>query len=254
MTPTIQFLNDQVKSEEIWKPDHERAMECVALQDKIKVGLSLFGLFAGVDDLWSRRVQSGTEEFSEEMASRLHTAFDWWIKPCEEVFAAVAIFEHEGFRVDATSDLRTAYVKAKGILKTNFPELIEGMKKARSAAVIRIAVGIGVNQHIAARIDKLLKGIRSHPDLHTKTFSLGSRVYDCMDLIDGKPYYIRVSFDVHPVTKDVNNPDDNRRAGARSTLATGIIPMLPARTPAKKTAKSRQKSKPDLRKRRVARS
>jgi hypothetical protein len=56
---------------------------------------------------------------------------------------------------------------------------------------------------VKARLEKLVAGIKSHPDLHTKTFSFGARVYDMMDLIDGKAYYFRVAFDVHPQTKVV---------------------------------------------------
>jgi hypothetical protein len=56
---------------------------------------------------------------------------------------------------------------------------------------------------VKARLDKLHNGIKTHPDLHTKAFSLGARSYDCMDLIDGKPYYFRVAFDLDPVSKSV---------------------------------------------------
>ena len=60
-----------------------------------------------------------------------------------------------------------------------------------------------MNQHIKQFLQKLWDGIRTHPDLHTRTYNLGGRVYDRMALIDSKTYYVRVTFDVHPVTNQV---------------------------------------------------
>src|SRR5258708_4750015 len=103
MTNAIQFLNDQIASDEVWKSDHKRATECVNLEDTIKVGLSLFGLFHGANELWSRRVQSGGTSFDPEIATALRDAYKWWMAPTDDVLEAVAQFEKEGFKVCGAS-------------------------------------------------------------------------------------------------------------------------------------------------------
>lgn len=59
------------------------------------------------------------------------------------------------------------------------------------------------NDALERRLTKLLTGIRSHPELHAKTSSFGAWVYDLMDLIEGVPYYIRISFDWNPENNQV---------------------------------------------------
>jgi hypothetical protein len=58
-----------------------------------------------------------------------------------------------------------------------------------------------MDDNVKKRIQKLHEGIRSHPDLHTRSYSFGARIYDGMELIDTKPYYIRIAFDLHPETR-----------------------------------------------------
>lgn len=56
---------------------------------------------------------------------------------------------------------------------------------------------------LTEKLDRLLAGIKSHPDLHTKTMRFGVRIYDMMVMADGKFYYVHAAFDVHPASQAV---------------------------------------------------
>lgn len=134
MNNEIQFLQDNVQSEEVWKTDHDRAMKCTELEEKIKVGLSYFGLINGMDNLWSRKVQARTIPFKAEFADALHELYNWWISPCSDVFAAIAQFENEGYKVDGSTELRKAFQTVKQTLRTDVKEVIAGLQRVRGAA------------------------------------------------------------------------------------------------------------------------
>jgi hypothetical protein len=134
MTNAIAFLNDQIESDEIWKSDHKRAMQCADLGDKIKVGLSFFSLFRGTDELWSRGVQSGALPFDADVAKALYGAYRWWLIPCDEVLDATNQFEKEGYTVAGAPEFRAACVTVRGILRTDGEEVIKNLKAARASA------------------------------------------------------------------------------------------------------------------------
>jgi hypothetical protein len=134
MKSTIQFLNDQIESNEAWKPDHIRAMQCADLCDNIRLGLSLFNLFRSTDDLWSRHVQARSISFDPEVARSIYRAYEWWVAPCGSVFKAVDEFEKEGFKVEGAPELRAACVTVRELLKTNAEEVVAGLIRIYSPA------------------------------------------------------------------------------------------------------------------------
>ena len=133
-TNEIRFLKSQTESEELWKADHDSAMRCTALEEKIKAGLSFFGLINGLDALWSRRVQAGRYKFDAKIARDLYAFYQWWLAPCEHVFEAIATMEKEGYQVTGAVELRKAFSTARQILRTNIDEVISGMEKLSEAA------------------------------------------------------------------------------------------------------------------------
>jgi hypothetical protein len=134
MTDTIKFLKSQIESAEQWKNDHDRAMQCANLQDLIKLGITVHGIIRGVDDLWSRKVQSRAANFDPAIVNSLRAAYEWWIAPCAQIFSWISKFEEEGFKVDGATELRNAYSDVRGILRTDTPEIIAGFAKISDAA------------------------------------------------------------------------------------------------------------------------
>lgn len=60
-----------------------------------------------------------------------------------------------------------------------------------------------MHKDLSASIQKLHAAIAAHPELHTRSFSFGARVYDKVEFIGGKLHYVRVSFDMHPEKRKV---------------------------------------------------
>jgi len=133
-TDTIRFLESQVKCGEQWKMDHVRAMECANLEDIIKLGMSLYGIIRGIDDLWSRQVQSRATKFDPSVVEALEKAYNWWIKPCADIIKSISKFEIDGYKVAGAAELRDAHSTVRGILRTKTQEIIEGFAKPGQAA------------------------------------------------------------------------------------------------------------------------
>lgn len=132
MTHTIELLNSQM-NDEVWKADHIRAMQCGKLEDTIARGLSLYQFFSSTDELWSRRVQEGTEKFDADFVRALHKVYSWWLKPLPRVMKEAEQFISEGYPVKGASELLDASGIVRQLLKIDVEEIIKGMTRARAA-------------------------------------------------------------------------------------------------------------------------
>ncbi len=106
---------------------HDRAMECVDLDDVLATGLALYGRFAKiakkiqepeVNELEIVAVQPDggvggvtrvlPVETPDEASAAAGWIFEWWLRPSETLLGEIRRFEDEGFDVASSAEFRRA--------------------------------------------------------------------------------------------------------------------------------------------------
>jgi hypothetical protein len=122
-------LEDQ-KSE--WKlmADHEAAMECRDLEDKLRRGIGLFSMIRLSDESWSKKVQDGSAKFSPPIALSINAAYKWWLTPCEEILSQVEKTQRQ-FKVDNAEHFGDCVRLAKKLAAIDVEGVIESIEQAQ---------------------------------------------------------------------------------------------------------------------------
>lgn len=127
---STRMIQQQVESyDDEWKKDHETAMKCRDLEDRLRVGMGLYRFFRGTDELWSRSVQAGREEFDADFVREVHSAYQWWLRPCDAMLDAINRIEKQGYAVEGADEFRQAVLTIKRAVNIDLDGFIEAFRK-----------------------------------------------------------------------------------------------------------------------------
>lgn len=117
---------------EAWKPDHNLAMQCLALEELLCKGMGMFRRIREQDVAWSRKVQSGEADFDSERARHFRGRYERWYVPCDHVLKAVDYYEKQYRVIEGSNDFRKARLLVRQILDMPISEVIESMKLVKT--------------------------------------------------------------------------------------------------------------------------
>jgi hypothetical protein len=124
-TEYTDFVAEQFEQDkEAWKADHDEAMECYKLQDRLRAGLRFFNFIRYSDESWSRRVQLGETTFDEKSIRAIHDLYQLWLLPVDSVRAAIQHFEDQGFKVSGANEFREAIETVRSVTHWTADEII----------------------------------------------------------------------------------------------------------------------------------
>jgi len=85
--------------DESWKLDHDRAMECGALEDWLDYGLSLLQTLRSIDDRYRGQLKRGEAKLDRGRVEAISRAMEDWYAPCSHLLGLIEQFEREGYAV-----------------------------------------------------------------------------------------------------------------------------------------------------------
>lgn len=119
------FLEELTEDrDEAWKPEHNAAMNCRDLEDTLQRGLGWFYIIRLGDESWSKKVQSGETAFDADRVASIRSAYEWWLKPCDQILQRIQEVERE-YEVVNAAEFRRAFLRARRLVSFNLAELLE---------------------------------------------------------------------------------------------------------------------------------
>ncbi len=87
-------LGELAKSyQDAWLADHQQAMACLDLEEKIALGSFLFELITKVDERYRLQVLQGQEEYREEFSRSVLELYRQWSSPCRKALEEIAAMQ-----------------------------------------------------------------------------------------------------------------------------------------------------------------
>ncbi len=110
-------LGELAKSyQDAWLADHQQAMACLDLEEKIALGSFLFELITKVDERYRLQVLQGQEEYREEFSRSVLELYRQWSSPCRKALEEIAAMENSGFVLRGAETFRSQCREVQGIL------------------------------------------------------------------------------------------------------------------------------------------
>src|SRR5882724_11200822 len=71
--------------EEQWNKDHDKAMRCLAFEELLAFGLSIYQFINHIDEAWRRKVHQGLMEYDPAVKNAITSLFKSWLRCCKRV-------------------------------------------------------------------------------------------------------------------------------------------------------------------------
>ncbi|QDT67078.1 hypothetical protein [Calycomorphotria hydatis] len=108
----MDFANDV----EQWQVDHELAMICYDVEEKLAVGLCIYGIVNDLDEAYRLAVAEGELEYLESFDETMLTIFGWWLRPCDKLIREINYLQDKGHTIERADEFITATREVRGIL------------------------------------------------------------------------------------------------------------------------------------------
>lgn len=137
MAADIEFIVGQLADEkETWKVEHESVMKSHDdLTALVKKGIALYAMIQLADTSWSQKVQNCQVAFNAEVAKKFHSAYQWWIKPCDQILSQLDDMERT-YPVERSAEFRQICVQAQRSASVDFDALLQSMEDSRHGRVV----------------------------------------------------------------------------------------------------------------------
>lgn len=114
---TGRLLETQLRSyEQAWQQDHAEAMRCFDFEERLSVGLALFGAGQWLFQHWRQSVSRGEADLRPEDENNLKAFFTVWLEVCQSVEPRLARYEDRFGTVAGAAKLRETRSLAERIL------------------------------------------------------------------------------------------------------------------------------------------
>jgi hypothetical protein len=117
MTPAEQFLAAYAGVEP-WKANHDAAIRCFEVEDRIALGILAYQVVTYVDAAWQERVAEGKLRFEEENDRRIGKLYRTWVEISERNLAAVEELIRDGFEVKGADEFLARLEEARSLLES----------------------------------------------------------------------------------------------------------------------------------------
>lgn len=98
-----------------WESDHVDAMECLDLEQLLRVGIWLYDLLHETDKRWRTALAEGKAQYDPKVDKAFDEVFDMWLEPCALVDARIKKCESKKYRVEGAREFRERYQRAKSV-------------------------------------------------------------------------------------------------------------------------------------------
>lgn len=120
----VAYLAD---AEEVWKQDHQAAMQCRELETVLAKGLHIFTIIRSSDENWSKKVCGGAAVFDAHQVREIRKMYEWWLGPCDGLLDQIARMEAMLYAVEHAAEFRKSVSFARSVTQTPIEDLLEGL-------------------------------------------------------------------------------------------------------------------------------
>lgn len=119
----LEFYGDSTIGTEQWKADHEKALYCYELEDKVSLGIAI------LDRICARVRKLPSQTVDDTL--RIHHSLWQWYLATENLFEAANPLVGDGYSLDGLDDLRTKYESVSAMLSQMAP-VVESMAEIKN--------------------------------------------------------------------------------------------------------------------------
>jgi hypothetical protein len=123
---------------ESWRPLHCEAMHCRALEDSIRLGLTMLANFHRATDCWNAEVERDGRCFSWDRVQELATAYRWWLERTALLLQAITDCEGSGYQIDDAETIRNAY-REISLMSLDIPQVRQSLESLEQGRGKRMA-------------------------------------------------------------------------------------------------------------------
>jgi hypothetical protein len=114
------FYEEEAES---WKSDHDRAMDCIDIQEVLSLGLYVFSRIRNIENQWTESLRDRGAVPRKEDAERLSHWFRLWLKVCDELIQDIKSLAQDGYQVESAREFGEACLYARSAVSFNLDRL-----------------------------------------------------------------------------------------------------------------------------------
>jgi len=170
------FLYTEELAEDLegWKFDHDAAMKCRNLEERLTVVNALLGVIAQLEARRHAEILSGSYQSDPYFEGRIRQAFRRLSRTCSKIDASITRFEHQGYEVEGSVLFRLHREEIQKI----FREMTRRVKLAKRVGLS----GVTLNEQATDQFNLMLND-PSHPAPSSKQGPLAVPVVSLQDLL-----------------------------------------------------------------------